>query len=279
MALLSFRVPNVVVAAAALLVRLASTQDAIPIAAGSLDEVASNDFLDPSCLNSANPGVTGLGVGDTFVVPLDCCGTQSFTCDGNFCTELAECADIQPVAGSIAITTTAATLTASVTAIGAGSASSSDAPRSTPFLIGTKRDTPRADFDALIQSLPDKGDGDVIAYERIPWQAYVTFNLSAEDVSNIKANAIVDFVGPIKEDNGEAGIIFSPQEDSTLQKREDSSRPNSDHHLGILSAARNLQGQTSWPDYEFDTVLGKGQTVYVIDGGFRETHSVRQAPT
>ena len=32
---------------------------------------------------------------------------------------------------------------------------------------------------------------------------------------------------------------------------------------------------TMWPDYEFDTRLGQGQTIYIIDSGYRSTHEVR----
>jgi hypothetical protein len=30
-----------------------------------------------------------------------------------------------------------------------------------------------------------------------------------------------------------------------------------------------------WPDYEFDTQPGKGQTIYILDSGYRRTHEVR----
>lgn len=347
---------------AALFAGLTLGQDPIPIAANSLEQVASDNFLDGTCLSGANPDVTALAAGDTFLVPLDCCGGQSFTCGGAFCIELVECDALETGVGSIPITTTAATLTGSVTGAGAtttitdtaatatstdGAAivvpppagtngadtpeatggttdedtpdtdtpesdepadesdpeetvdpttttaqettaetqASSTAPASTssgaessatPFLIGTKQDTARSDFDALIKALPDKGEGGVIAYENIPWQAYVTFNLSAEEVSQVKSNEIVEFVGEIKEDDGQAGVISGTRQ--FFNKRADgdetSPRAASDHHLGILSAPKDQKNLNVWPDYEFDSVLGAGSTIYVIDTGYQSDHSV-----
>jgi hypothetical protein len=101
-------------AAAVLLFSFACGQD-ISIAANSLDQVATDDFLNATCLASANPGIDTLSTGDTFAVPLDCCGTESFVCGGAFCTLLAECVNLQTGVGTISVTTVASTVTASVT--------------------------------------------------------------------------------------------------------------------------------------------------------------------
>lgn len=355
------------IAAAVLLSGFACGQD-ISIAAGSLDQVASDDFLNATCLANANPGVDTLTTGDTFAVPLDCCGTESFVCGGAFCTLLAECANLQTGVGTISVTTVASTVTASVTgtmpneagssvssvvavtpttttggdsgttatttststssdggaAGGAGggagggggggggggdgattattpgttttpettttatdntqgttttqsttSSSSSGTPTPTAWLISTKRNTARSDFDAFIKTLPDQGSGNVIAYDNIPWQSYVTKNLTSDQADMIKMNAIVDIVGQITEEDGEAGIAATRK--PRVMKREDSPRVGSDYHLGILSAPRALMDTTMWPDYEFDTQLGKGQTIYIIDSGYRQTHEVSDA--
>ena len=332
----------------------------IAISANSLSQVAADDFLNATCLTDANPGVDTLSAGDSFAVPLDCCGTESFVCGGAFCTLLAECANLQTGVGTISVTTVASTVTASVTgtmvtqnsdgaitstaqasgtdagdtaaatstssddggaagggvgggAGGAGgsgggatattgagsttnaettaaptdttqassttqsttsSSSSSGTPTPTTWLISTKRNTARADFDAFIKTLPDQGQGNVIAYDNIPWQSYVTKNLTSDQADMVRMNSIVDIVGQITEEDGEAGIAATRK--PRVTKRENSPRVGSDYHLGILSAPRALMDTAMWPDYEFDTQLGVGQTIYIIDTGYRSTHEVRK---
>jgi hypothetical protein len=350
-------------AAAVLLFSFVHGQD-ISIAATSLDQVATDDFLNATCLANANPGIDALSAGDTFAVPLDCCGTESFVCGGAFCTLLAECANLQTGVGTISVTTVASTVTAFVTgtmatsdgtitstpqasgtdagttatttstssddggaaggaADGAGgaggaggggggtattgagtttdaettaattdatqvstttqsttsSSSSSGTPTPTTWLISTKRNTARADFDDFIKTLPDQGQGNVIAYDNIPWQSYVTKNLTSDQADMIKMNSIVDLVGQITEEDGEAGIAATKSKKPRVMKREDSPRAGSDYHLGILSAPRVLMDTETWPDYEFDTQLGKGQTIYIIDTGYRSTHEVCKIPS
>lgn len=346
-------------AAVVLLFSFVCGQD-ISISASSLDQVAADDFLNATCLTEANPGVDTLSAGDTFAVPLDCCGTGSFVCGGAFCTLLAECANLQTGVGTISVTTVVSTVTASVTgtmatqssdgtitstaqtsetdaettatttstssddggaagggagggaggAVGSGggatattgggsttnaetttaptdttqassttqsttsSSSSSGTPTPTAWLISTKRNTARADFDAFIKTLPDQGQGDVIAYDNIPWQSYVTKNLTSEQADMIKMNTIVDLVGQVTEEDGEAGIAATRK--PRVTKRENSPRDGSDYHLGILSAPRALMDTAMWPDYEFDNQLGLGQTIYIIDTGYRSTHEVRK---
>jgi hypothetical protein len=55
-------------------------------------------------------------------------------------------------------------------------------------MISTKRNTARTDFDEFIKTLPDQGQGNVIAYDNIPWQSYVTKNLTAEQADMIAAD-------------------------------------------------------------------------------------------
>jgi hypothetical protein len=88
----------------------------------------------------------------------------------------------------------------------------------------------------------------------------------------VKMNSIVDLVGLITEEEGEAGIAASRK--PRVSKRDTSPRAGSDYHLGILSAPRALMDTEMWPDYEFDTRLGQGHTIYIIDTGYRETHEV-----
>ena len=154
------------------------------------------------------------------------------------------------------------------------SSSSSRTPTPTTWLISTKRNTARADFDAFIKTLPDQGQGNVIAYDNMPWQSYVTKNLTSDQADMVKMNSIVDIVGQITEEDGEAGIAATRK--SRVTKRENSPRVGSDYHLGILSAPRALMDTAMWPDYEFDTQLGVGQTIYIIDTGYRSTHEVRK---
>jgi subtilisin family serine protease len=130
----------------------------------------------------------------------------------------------------------------------------------------------RADFDSFVKTLHDQGQGNVIAYDNIPWQSYVTKNLTTDQADMIKINPIVDIVGQITEEDGEAGIAASRK--PRVQKRETSPRTGSDYHPGMLSAPPALMDTLSWPDYEFDTRLGQGQTIYIIDTGYRATHEV-----
>jgi hypothetical protein len=291
------------VAIATLLSSFTRGQD-ISVAASSLDQVAADDFLNATCLADANPGVNTLSTGDTFTVPLNCCGTQSFVCGGAFCKLLAECANLQTGVGSISVTTVASTVTASVTgtmatntatatnsdggvtstvqstatdssntatsmttssdtggAAGGGgvgattiaissdaggdgggattitnpgttttatdstqgssstqtnsSSSSSGTPTPTAWLLSTKRNTARSDFDSLIKTFPDQGQGNVIAYDNIPWQSYVTKNLTSDQADMIRMSPIVDFIGQVTEEDGEAGVAAA----STGQRR------------------------------------------------------------
>lgn len=114
----------------------------------------------------------------------------------------------------------------------------------------------------------------MIAYDNMPWQSYVTKNLTSEQADMIKMNTIVDLVGQVTEEDGEAGIAATRK--PRVTKRETSPRAGSDYHLGILSAPRALMDTAMWPDYEFDTQLGLGQTIYIIDTGYRSTHEVRK---
>jgi hypothetical protein len=88
----------------------------------------------------------------------------------------------------------------------------------------------------------------------------------------VKMNSIVDVIGLITEEDGEAGIAASRK--PRVLKRDTSPRAGSDYHLGILSAPRALMDTEMWPDYEFDTRLGQGHTIYIIDTGYRATHEV-----
>jgi hypothetical protein len=45
--------------------------------------------------------------------------------------------------------------------------------------------------------LPDQGQGDIIAHDNIPWQSYVTKNLTSDQADMVKMNSIVDLVGLI----------------------------------------------------------------------------------
>ena len=143
-------------------------------------------------------------------------------------------------------------------------------------MISTKRNTARDDFDESIKTLPDQGKGIVIAYDNIPWQSYVTRNLTAEQADMIQMNPMVEMIGLVREEDGEAGLVTTrgrpTAPKSRLSKRETSPRAGSDNHLGMLSAPSALKGVLDWPDYEFDSRLGKGQTIYIIDSGYRSTH-------
>lgn len=71
------RIPALAAATATLLPSLAHAQSIVNIRASSLDQVATDNFLDKTCLANANPDVTDPADGNTIIVPLECCGTQS----------------------------------------------------------------------------------------------------------------------------------------------------------------------------------------------------------
>ena len=383
-------------------------QEIIGVDADSIEQVATDNGLELTCLQDANQDVTALSPGDEFVVPLSCCGVQTISCGGLFCVQRAECeAALEPGVGSIPIDAAEVTLTASVNGAAPTSPSSTSAPPSstaesteppaptetgpeggedddqnddennddeegddeedddeddgaivvppiipttggggsaptqtgdngaeptdaqptttepepteqpsttastttettsssstsselptepTPYMISTVEGTERADFDEFINSLPDQGSGEVIAYEHVPWQSYVTYNLSAEDLADLESNSMVEFVHLVTEAS-EPGFEVETVEPVRMVKRaEDGSedeesvedipvpldlsrRSPAEYHLGMLSAPTELRGVEDWGDYIFDPVLGAGQSIYIIDSGYRSTHEVRK---
>ena len=391
----------------------AFAQDPIAISAESLDQVATNATLDLACLKAANPDVDKLAPGDTFLVPLTCCGTQSFTCSQPFCIQKVECsvdlgvdtidnssvaapptltASIPPdgtkttdsvdtggglvsaamattvqssstdAAGVVVPVTTepspdpdapdpdppaadtpdadtpggdtpkpdapntgaprldapdpdtpdpdtpdpdtsgadspdaaslppteapsvAPTDDPSSTTTEESSTSFSSVPPNSPtaYLLSTKTDTDKAAFEKLIKTLPDEGKGAVISYPNIPWQSYST-NLTEDQAVELRKNAIVEFVARITEEDGEARAVSS-EHPSHHEKRADedetdedsnakSPRPNSEYHLGMLSADPKFKDKIDWGEYTFDTSLGEGAWIYVLDTGYRASHEV-----
>lgn len=169
---------------------------------------------------------------------------------------------------------------ASATKTSASSTSSTSATPS-PYIIGTKEGTPLSAFKSFIQTLPDGGQGKIIQYENVRWQTYFT-NLTLAQAQEVASQGIVlDVVDSTAAGFGApAGAL--PHPSKKLRKRDAwdiESRPNSDSHLRIISTGNQLQINNkgdggSLPNYMYDTSLGEGVTIYIIDSGCLLSHTV-----
>jgi subtilisin family serine protease len=100
--------------------------------------------------------------------------------------------------------------------------------------------------------------------------------ISDTDAAIVRANPLIAFAEPITEDDGEALVI--PRDDTpSLHKRalppSLNQRDKSEWHLGLISARNQKKDPTKLPNYVFEPLLGRGQTIYVIDSGYRKTHT------
>ncbi|KAK4543623.1 hypothetical protein LTR36_005268 [Oleoguttula mirabilis] len=159
------------------------------------------------------------------------------------------------------------------------STSSSSGSTATPtqYMFTTNTGTDLSTFRGYIKTLPDAGDGYQIVFSNVPWQSYVT-NLTFDQANEVASQTFVNFVTLITEsDESEYGAIPLPE---SIQKRvaadEDlQERPNSYQHLRMISVA-NQQATVAGaelPNYLFDPLLGRGQTIYILDAGFNTAHS------
>ena len=96
-------------------------------------------------------------------------------------------------------------------------------------------------------------------------------NLTAALAEDVVEKPLVEFVSlVIQYDSGSFGEIPTPRdleklvnEDVNLQKKS-----NSKDHVRIISQKKTA----ALENYKFDPVLGRGQTIYLLNGGFNTQH-------
>lgn len=116
-----------------------------------------------------------------------------------------------------------------------------------------------------------------MVFPHLTWQNYIT-NLTYAEATGVARQTFVEFVGvdSITDDDGFGAIPMSQK----VNKRAQGNwlldeRGYSFKHLRTISTANQEARDVDedLPEYLFDPRLGEGQTIYIIDSGFRTTHS------
>jgi subtilisin family serine protease len=156
----------------------------------------------------------------------------------------------------------------------ASSSSSTEPARATakPTLhwFETKKGTDVSTFESYIKTLPDRGEGVKAVFPGLRLQTYMT-NLTLAQVKEVEKRDFIKFVYPVSSiDTASFGAIPPPHiiekrinKNLNLQKR-----LNSEDHLKVISQKK----YAGLDDYLFDPLLGRGQTIYIIDEGFNINH-------
>lgn len=150
-------------------------------------------------------------------------------------------------------------------------------------MLSTKSGTDLSTFESYIKTLPDEGEGYRIVFPDAPWQSYLTY-LTLAEAKDVARQPFIYFVSLIQEtgDDEETGddAFTAIPSSQKIEKRVDGvqnlqTRLNSDQHLRVISV-RNQQlvsANAVLPPYLYDPLLGKGQTIYVLDAGFNTAHT------
>jgi hypothetical protein len=174
----------------------------------------------------------------------------------------------------------------------ATSTSSSATPQPTwIYAIVTEEGTPLSKFDDFIKQL-DGGVGNVISAHQYPHMTYQLYGtwLNQTQVQQIKSLSWITTVAAEPDpDNGadesyrslpriDRNLAQDPFEDggarlASLTRRAPTTRSNSANHLRQLSDPPPGSGANA--DYTADDSLGRGQYIYIVDGGFDLTVPVR----
>ena len=136
------------------------------------------------------------------------------------------------------------------------------------YMITTKEGTDLDTFKRLIETLPDREGSYEMVSEDMDDQTYVT-TLTYGEAMEIAKKPFIDYLvlaGAVEEADFMIHGAVPGQPD--LRRK-----LTSEQHLGILSSLAQRAGGREWPEYVFDPVLGKDQTVYIIDGGFDLGHT------
>ncbi|KAI4626211.1 uncharacterized protein J4E87_004711 [Alternaria ethzedia] len=153
-----------------------------------------------------------------------------------------------------------------------------DIPRA--YLLSTIDGINRAQYEEWAKKPPlgDK-EGDIIAFDELDWVSCQYLNLTDAEAAIVRQDPIIRFIERITEDDGELRVI-PPQEDSSsllpsslhVKAQALNQRDESAAHLKLLSARNQRNDPTQLPNYVFEPSLGKGQTIYVLDSGYRKSH-------
>ena len=153
-----------------------------------------------------------------------------------------------------------------------------DTPRA--YLLSTIDGINRAQYEEWAKKPPlgDK-EGDIIAFDELEYVSCQYLNLTDAEAAIVRPDPIIRFIERITEDDGELRVI-PPQEDSSsllpsslhVKAQALNQRDESAAHLKLLSARNQRNDPTKLPNYVFEPSLGKGQTIYVLDSGYRKSH-------
>jgi hypothetical protein len=233
----------------------------------TLDGVVAAGEMDQQCGKATNPDKDKLKEGDGVFVPLDCC-KASGSCTAPFCDHSA-CGAV-PGPGKLPVPTASPTIPGYV---------KRDEDTGRPYLVSTVDGTTKEEYEAFALQ-PPLGDkqGDILADPDVDWVSCQYLNLTEAEAVVVRKNPMIAFVIPITEDDGEALVM--PRHDHitpTLRKRalpqSLNRRDESAYHLGLIAARNQKNDPTQLPNYVFEPSLGKGQTIYVLDTGYRKSHT------
>jgi subtilisin family serine protease len=169
------------------------------------------------------------------------------------------------------------------TKTGSSTSSSSSSATPTPFFFMTKYGTALSVFQQYLKTLPDNGQGHQIVYPHVPWQSYFT-NLTTKEAQDVASQSFIYFVTAVVPTGNDHDQQVGVPRESGIRKRINENgnldeRLNSDQHLRVLSVANQESlDSNNLPNYLYDPLLGLGQTIYVLDGGFDKDHSDFQPP-
>jgi hypothetical protein len=163
------------------------------------------------------------------------------------------------------------------------------------YLVTTKNGTSMSDFTSFIQTFPDGGKGQQIAYSHVNIQSYIT-SINSSYAATVAQNSIVDTVvvdTPLSEASFGVNahtntsilphVTLAPEELSgRFRKRAAPSppsenlvrQPNSQSPLQIISQGITNNVRKVTQDYLFDPIAGAGITIYVLDSGFLQGATV-----
>lgn len=149
---------------------------------------------------------------------------------------------------------------------------------SVPYFISSRSGTDKSVFEAYVNKLPDNGKGHYLSFPNTPWQSYIT-NLTLEQAEQANKQPFMYFVKQVTEPPVDPDDVSElPPSGNTIERRLFNknlrSRKNSEPHLKMISAkkSKNLFRRGKLADYTFDPLLGKGQTIYIVDDGFNLDH-------
>ena len=151
-----------------------------------------------------------------------------------------------------------------------------DTPR--PYLVTTVDGITQAQYEEFAKK-PPLGDkqGDIIAFDEVEWVSCQYLNLTDAEAAIVRQDPIIAWAEPMSEEDGEALVIPNHGGTNSLYTRATlpqslSQRDDSAAHLRLLSARNQKNDPAQLPNYVFEPSLGQGQTIYVLDTGYRKSH-------